>query len=237
MRNIAKRILKMANFLKEGRTRPYTVIVEGNIGSGKTTFLNYFNRNKDVCVLAEPVEMWRDCDGYNLLGAMYEDPKRWSFTFQSYVQLTMLQQHTKETDLPIKLMERSIYSARYCFVEQLKRDKVLSGPSESVINAWFNWVTSNKNLDVDLVVYLRTTPEVVYERMMKRNRAEEKSVPLEYLKSLHKIHEDWLYYKTLHHCPAPVIILNANLDRSNIANEYEKCESHIFNKEVVTARA
>lgn len=52
--------------LKE-KSRPFTVIVEGNIGSGKTTFLNYFKKKKDICVLAEPIEMWRDCNGNNLL--------------------------------------------------------------------------------------------------------------------------------------------------------------------------
>lgn len=92
--------------------RPFTVIVEGNIGSGKTTFLQHFNKFDDICVLAEPLELWRDCNGHNLLGLLYEDRKKWSFTFQSYVQLTMLEQHTKVTDRPIKLMERSIYSAR-----------------------------------------------------------------------------------------------------------------------------
>lgn len=47
--------------------KPFTVIVEGNIGSGKTTFLNYFNKKDNVCVLAEPVDMWRNCNGHNLL--------------------------------------------------------------------------------------------------------------------------------------------------------------------------
>lgn len=44
---------------------------------------------------------------------MYSDPKKWAFTFQSYVQLTMLEQHTKPTKSMVKLMERSIFSARY----------------------------------------------------------------------------------------------------------------------------
>jgi len=47
--------------------RPFTVIVEGNIGSGKTTFLNYFNQFSDVEVLQEPVQKWRDVQGHNLL--------------------------------------------------------------------------------------------------------------------------------------------------------------------------
>ena len=41
-----------------------------------------------------------------------QDPKRWSMPFQSYVQQTMLEVHVQPTDRPVKLIERSIYSAR-----------------------------------------------------------------------------------------------------------------------------
>lgn len=52
-------------FAAEGQ--PYTVFIEGNIGSGKTTFLNYFKKFDEVCLQAEPVEKWRDVAGVNLL--------------------------------------------------------------------------------------------------------------------------------------------------------------------------
>lgn len=52
---------------KRGANRPYTVLVEGNIGCGKTTFLEYFKKYENVCVLAEPVDLWRNCNGHNLL--------------------------------------------------------------------------------------------------------------------------------------------------------------------------
>ena len=35
---------------------------------------------------------------------------------------------------------------------------------------------------VDQIIYLRTNPEVVHERIKKRNRKEEQTIPLEYLK-------------------------------------------------------
>ncbi|XP_050311145.1 deoxynucleoside kinase-like [Anthonomus grandis grandis] len=219
------------------RGRPFTVIVEGNIGSGKTTFLNHFNRNAEVCVLAEPIELWRNCKGQNLLALMYEDIKRWSFTFQSYVQLTMLEQHTRKTSCPIKLMERSIYSARYCFVEKMLQDGLIHGASAAVIDQQFQWIRSYADVDVDLIVYLRTTPEVVYERMMQRNRAEEKSVSFEYLKALHDIHEDWLFHKTLYDLPAQVVVLDANLDKEGIIDEYRKCEPHILDKIMTNVKA
>lgn len=47
--------------------RPFTVVVEGNIGSGKTTFITHFNKFNNVALFSEPIDMWRDCDGHNLL--------------------------------------------------------------------------------------------------------------------------------------------------------------------------
>ena len=58
--------------------RPFTVVVEGNIGSGKTTFLQHFNKfSEEVEILAEPVDKWRNANGHNLLQMMYEDPHRY----------------------------------------------------------------------------------------------------------------------------------------------------------------
>jgi deoxyadenosine/deoxycytidine kinase len=91
--------------------RPFTISVEGNIGAGKTTFLDRFSPSEDnVEVMAEPVDRWRDVKGNNLLSLMYEDPARYSLLFQTYVQLTMLQQHNKECDADkdAKIMERSL---------------------------------------------------------------------------------------------------------------------------------
>lgn len=209
-------------------TKPFTVIIEGNIGSGKTTFLQHFEKYKDVCVLSEPVEMWRDCAGHNLLANLYENPVKWSFTFQSYVQLTMLQHHLVATTKPIKLLERSIFSARYCFIEKLLRDEILLAPSVSVLNEWFKYLITKFDISVDLIVYLRTSPEVVYERVLARNRKEEKSVSLQYLKDLHDMHEKWLFYKTAFSCPAHVLTLNADLDKSTIEKEYQKCQDHLL---------
>ena len=68
-----------------GNKRPFTVVVEGNIGSGKSTFLQHFERwSSQVELLPEPVESWRNLNGHNLLQQMYEQPERHSLTFQTY---------------------------------------------------------------------------------------------------------------------------------------------------------
>uniref|UniRef100_A0A8C0U888 Thymidine kinase 2 n=1 Tax=Cyanistes caeruleus TaxID=156563 RepID=A0A8C0U888_CYACU len=52
---------------------------------------------------------------------MYQDASRWGITLQTYVQLTMLEQHTRPMISPIRMMERSIHSAKHIFVENLYR--------------------------------------------------------------------------------------------------------------------
>ena len=52
---------------------------------------------------------------------MYENPHRWGYLMQSYVLLTMMKLHHKPQDLPVAIMERSVFSARHCFVENLHK--------------------------------------------------------------------------------------------------------------------
>uniref|UniRef100_A0A1B6KQ01 Deoxynucleoside kinase domain-containing protein n=1 Tax=Graphocephala atropunctata TaxID=36148 RepID=A0A1B6KQ01_9HEMI len=210
-------------------TRPFTVFVEGNIGSGKTTFLNHFSKY-DAMILAEPVELWRNVRGHNMLELMYKDQARWSLAFQTIVQKTMLDLHIRQTTKPVKMMERSIYSARYCFVENLHVNNMLASPDYAVLDEWFQWIVKNLDTRGDLIIYLRTEPEVVHRRMMARARSEEAQVPLQYLRQLHQIHEDWLVHKTAFSCPAPVIVVDANKDLCNMEEEYEKCESAMVNR-------
>ncbi|XP_050311818.1 deoxynucleoside kinase-like [Anthonomus grandis grandis] len=237
MQQVKHLITKMAGTAAQKINRPFTVIVEGNIGSGKTTFLQQIARNENVCVLAEPVDNWRDVNGHNLLGLMYEDPKKWSFTFQSYVQLTMLQNHLQQTGAPIKLIERSLYSARYCFVEKLAKDGLLPQPSFAVIDKWFSWIKSQKLAEVDMIVYLRTSPEVVYERILQRKRPEERTVSLEHLRSLNQYHEDWLFNKNKFECPAPTLVLNADQERETVAKEFLRLEPEILSTLNIKAEA
>lgn len=215
--------------MKKGPKRPFTVIVEGNIGSGKTTFLQHFSKFPKVDLLTEPVDKWRDLNGYNLLQRMYEDPSRWSLTFQTYVQLTMLQNHTKRSGQEVKMMERSIHSAKFCFVENLYKTGKMPPSEYEVISAWFDFLAETPSVDlgVDLIVYLRTSPEKALERVKARSRGEEHLIPLSYLEELHTLHEDWLINKKFP-VSAPVLVIDANKDMEEMRAEYVKQEEIIL---------
>lgn len=84
---------------------------------------------------------------------MYTNPRRYSFLFQSYVQLTMLQLHTYESAMPYKIMERSVFSSR-CFIETMKRSKLLQDVEIMVLEDWYDWCIQNVNIVTDLISML-----------------------------------------------------------------------------------
>ncbi|KAL4235156.1 ATP binding [Mactra antiquata] len=207
----------------------FTVCVEGNIASGKTELLDYFKKFPSIVeICEEPTKQWRDIHGHNALAKMYEDPSRWGAIFQSYSQLTMTDLHTRPHKCQVKLMERSLYSGRYCFIENLHNSKVMPDLDYVVLNEWFNWLTTSQNIKVDLIVYLRTKPEVLLERIKNRLRPEEQCIPLKYLEDLHSLHEEWLIQKTKFQPPAPVLVLDANNSIADMYKIFEKEKSKIL---------
>lgn len=207
--------------------RKFTVCVEGNIGSGKTMLLKYFSEKEDVSVMEEPVAKWRNLHGHNLLDKMYKDPSRWAHLFQSYVQLTMMEQHLMQPSAAVKMMERSLFSARYCFVENLFHSGKISEIEYLVYNEWFKMISKNVDIAIDLIVYLKTDPKIVHERTKCRGRSEEQEIPLEYLESLHKYYEEWLTEEKFP-VPAPVLVLDANEDLAEMQLKLDKYSSQIL---------
>lgn len=232
-RTPTKRFKTTESQFNKKEKRPFTVVVEGNIGSGKTTFLELFNKKDIVEVITEPVEEWRNVGGHNLLQLMYDDPSRWSHIFQSYVQLTMTKNHVQKlssSQKQIKVMERSLFSARHCFVENLHDTGKMSDAEFSVLCEWFDFLAggelSKVDIGVDLIIYLRTSPETAYQRKKARARKEEEVVPLTYFEELHHLHEKWLSNKDL--LPAPVLVIDANVDLMKNPNAYSKYDEDIL---------
>lgn len=167
--------------------------------------------------------------GHNLLDLLYKNPDRFAMPFQDYVTLTMLKHHIKPTSKPVKLMERSIFSARYCFVEKMLRSNMIHESMYHVLQEWYDFIHEHHQIHCDLVVYLRTTPEVAHGRVKLRARDEESCVPIQYLSDLHDLHERWLIHGEFYR-PAPVHVIDANLGLDKIIDEYQRSEPSILRK-------
>jgi deoxyadenosine/deoxycytidine kinase len=214
--------------------KPFVVSVEGNIGSGKSTMLKHFDRMTDVELLPEPVDEWCNLRGHNLLSKLYEDPARWSFQFQSYIQLTRLKLLRSDTTKKVKILERSIQNNRFCFLELAKREGTLSDPELSVLYSWYDWLGDSMGLDLDLIVYLRTCPKVAYERMQTRGREEESGAPYKYLENLHQVYEDWLIHQSFGKLDVPVLVLDADKDLDGMLEMYIEYQDEICGRKGTT---
>eukprot|EP00042_Codosiga_hollandica_P039403 m.330061 g.330061 ORF g.330061 m.330061 type:complete len:266 (-) comp55605_c0_seq4:373-1170(-) len=204
-----------------------TIAIEGNIAAGKSTLLESLRLSSFAQVIVEPVDRWQEVipgQPSNIMERMYSDPKRWAYLFQNYVLLTMMEAHDTPQTKPLRVLERSVYSARYCFVENLRKinPPLIDDMEFAVYQRWFDWLMEHNKPKVDLIVYLRSSPEVCLERLKTRGRKEEAGVQLSYLQTLHERYEDWLYHMTTDpHFGVPILILDANQDFATYKNLHE----------------
>ena len=94
------------------------IYIEGNIGTGKTTFLNLLKNyiekfrdiNLDARVVLEPVDEWmetRDSDGKNILEKFYSDQGRYSYIFQMNSFISRIKRIADESSKPSLLKEHT----------------------------------------------------------------------------------------------------------------------------------
>ncbi len=186
-------------------------IIEGNIGSGKTTLINKLKEKNIYEVIEEPVDVWLSItgdDNKNLLGLFYEDPQRYAYLFQTMVFKTRLQSLDKPQEKDIRFSERSIWTDKFVFgiscIESGKMNKL----EKNCYNTWFDWLEEKFNPTPDGIIYVQTSPEKCLERIKSRHRLEEDSIPIDYLKELHDRHNNWIYNWT----KTPVLIINNEED-------------------------
>ncbi len=195
------------------------LIVEGNVGAGKSTFLKVMQRYLNVGMVFEPHEQWQQvADAGNLLDCFYQDPRRWAYTFQSYAFVTRVmaqQRYAQTTHTGTCILERSVFSDRYCFAENAYEQGNMSGLEWHLYKEWFSWFSQNFLSKPAGFIYLRVSPIICFERMHARNRHEESTVPLHYIEKLHQKHESWLINKQgvdALVADVPVLILDCNED-------------------------
>jgi deoxyadenosine/deoxycytidine kinase len=177
--------------------RPRTFVVEGNIGAGKSTFLRILKEKLNLHVVYEPLHKWKNVGGSseNILEKFYSDTTRWAYTFQTYTFVTRIleqEEHARIFSAPIHILERSVFSDRYCFAKNGFELGLMNTLEWQMYQEWFAWLVDQYVTLPDGFIYMRTDPSTCHRRLKKRARHEEAAVSLDYLGLLHKKHEDWL---------------------------------------------
>ncbi|KAM4677413.1 deoxyguanosine kinase, mitochondrial-like isoform 2-T2 [Discoglossus pictus] len=212
------------------------ISVEGNIAVGKSTFLRLLSdRFKEWSFVTEPIKKWQHVQTSttqaqsqgmgNLLKLVYEDPARWSYTFQTFscmsrfkIQLEPLSEQFLKLEKPVQVFERSIYSDRYVFAQTLFELGHMNEMEWTMYQDWHSFLSQqlDKSVALDGILYLRASPEKCFERLQKRARMEELTVQLNYLEKLHNQHENWLIKKRIVQCEnvtnIPVLTLDVDED-------------------------
>lgn len=199
------------------------IYVEGNTGAGKSTLLNYFSQFEEFETVHEPVSKWQNFSGHNMLHLMYDNPKENAFKFQLYSLLTLIQDYLEPQKKQFRIMERSIPS-QSCFVQTLVQQNVIDDVSRAIVEAWTNFLVDKFNIKSDVIIYIKTTPQKLLERIQTRGRKEEENtIDIDYLQKLHDAYENYL----LSNVNAKICTINGDLSREDVVNEYRKCYDFI----------
>ena len=219
-------------------TVTYTIVsIEGNIGSGKSTLLSnlrqYYENNSNVVFLKEPVDEWekiKDENGETILKKFYADQEKYSFPFQmmAYVsRIKVLRDTLKtiKTDIEDKniiiITERSLYTDKMVFAKMLYDTKKIEHVNYQIYLNWFD--TFSDEFPVNKVVYVKTSPDKCYQRIVKRSRTGEENIPLEYLTSCSIYHDNMLDKENQDCVCLDQLILDGNVDiyeNENQVNEW-----------------
>lgn len=184
----------MRSFDHINATSARFIVIEGNIGVGKSTFAGELSTARSEATR-------RSCEAFpepvdkpafrTLLGRYYADPARWGFAFQMYALKERFRQHTLAAELVANgidvIQDRSIY-ADGCFGHLVHADGNMTQEEWDIYAETFGALKRFLRYP-DLMIYLRASPELCLERIKRRSRSEESGVPLDYLRRLHEEHE------------------------------------------------
>ena len=159
------------------------VIIEGNIGSGKTTAGKKLAEILKLRLLQEPVDD-------ELLDLFYKDKDRWSFAFQ----MEMLHRRwAMQMNAASETMVEGGYQGAVldrCLMGDLVFARALYEAGKMHKKEFEIYLSAMRNMMLVLfpptvLLYLNARPETCLERIRDRGRPQEAEISLEYLQSIH----------------------------------------------------
>lgn len=202
--------------------------IEGNIGVGKSTLIRYIKTHSICTIEEEPVHLWTNYNGVDVLAANYREPFKYGYHLQSLIIKTMTDQHR----LKPRVMERSLTSSQYCFAEVMCESQRLSHIEYKMLEQ--QYTDSLREIELpNLIIYLRNSPDNIQKQIQLRNRYGESSITIDYLQQLHDKHEKWLMYRN-HSERRPILILNQNRDFIRTNEIYLKIRPYLEGEKIIS---
>lgn len=210
------------------------IIVDGVIGAGKTTVISliekYINSNTNpnfnlkIKAIYEPVKLWSDTGA---LQYFYKDIEKNCYEFQTFSYITRIQSVIDEIyncqDADIYILERSIWTDKYIFMELLK--EIVGEMRFNMYNIWWEMWSYIMPMRVDKWVLLDTSLEESLKRINSRNRNGENAVDKGYQTRLYVKHIE--FYNKLSEENKPVVIIDSGIMDTDFITNNDKIKKII----------
>ncbi len=203
------------------------VAIAGNIGSGKTSLVDFMAARYGVEPFGEP----NDDNPY--LADFYQDMERWALHSQLFFLTHKLRIHREiENGNQPALLDRTIYEDAEIFAVNLhKMGRIDARDFITYWNLYQNLAYTIR--PPSLMIYLRCPVRDVRRRIRFRGREMEQKVPVEYLQRLNKLYEQWFTSYDL----SPVLVLNTGkldyvtdlVDRLDVIESLDRSMASIMN--------
>jgi deoxyadenosine/deoxycytidine kinase len=163
-----------------------TIAIAGNIGTGKSSLVEFLSRTYGIEPFYEP----NDENPY--LPDFYRDMKRWAFHSQLYFLSNKFRMHQQlEQVSGVVVLDRTIYEDAEIFATALHDMRNFTGRDWETY--WkFYQIILDAIRPPDLMIYLRCSMRTLRRRIRLRGRDMEQDIPLSYLKRLERLYEQWL---------------------------------------------
>ena len=137
-------------------------------------------------------------------------------------RLSLLRKTIRENPDCHIVTERSIFTDRNVFAKMLYDDDKIEEVEYQIYLKWFDEFA--KETKIDGIIYVHTSPDVCYNRIKKRSRTGEESIPLEYLKKCHDYHDNWILNNEEN-----IQIIDGNVDTEESPDIIQKWMEDIVN--------
>lgn len=185
--------------LENRRTKeanPIVVVVDGEIAAGKSTLTElaaqWLNEGGIEAVhIQEPVQVWKDV---GILQAFYKDQKKYAYKFQTFVFVTrveeVLRKFNEAPNADVYLLDRSIFTDAYVFMNMLAQDGVLEDVDRTMYLQWWHLWANVMPLVPSAFLYHKPSIEMCMQNHARRGR-EGEVFPEVYQRKLRKAHEEF----------------------------------------------